>query len=191
MKQKGWWNILNLGICEPCVTPTQARSEDSPAPHLRSLMSPPHQHTPSGNLSSDLGCFNFAALELQLGGTTPQVLLFIWLLPSVQCLSRLRHGAGGLSFPWCVEKNYTIYCRPIQPTTERHTACFQFGAIKNIAAVNIFVQVPGGHVHSFIGVVFSGMKLPGHSTHRSLALVTITKQFSKVLAPIYIASSFP
>lgn len=58
VKQKGWWNMMNLGICDPRVTPTQARSEDSPASHPRSLMSSSHQHTRSGNPASALGCFD-------------------------------------------------------------------------------------------------------------------------------------
>ena len=99
------------------MAPTQARSEDSPASHPRSLMSSAHQHTPSGNPSSDLGCFNFAVLELQLSGTIQHV-LFVHLTSFTSAvsvrLSGLWHRDGSLPFPLTCETHHILQTYPVQ-----------------------------------------------------------------------------
>lgn len=68
---------------------------------------------------------------------------------------------------------------------DEHAACFQFGAITNEAF--LYKSLVG--VCSFLLAIFLRMRLLGHGTYKSLALVTTAKQFSKVVVPTYIPTS--
>ena len=114
LRHKGWWTVMNLSLCEPRATPTQARSEASPTPPMpRSLRTPPHQHTPEGTSILTGIALILPVLELHLSGTIWCVFFSIWLLSSAPCeiLRAVARSCGSLFF--------IDACHPLDDTTRQ------------------------------------------------------------------------
>lgn len=177
-------------VWPPCGPhPGQVRGQSSSPPKVPHVFCPSTH--PSGNPSSDLRCFNFAVLQLQLSGTLQHVLFVIWLLSPVQCLwGCLGCGRdGGLPFPLTCVTHHILQTYPVQHR-EAPGLFPVWGYYKHSCCEHICTSPWWTCTLISRGCIFRN-ETAGHSTNRGLTLVTTAKQFSEVLAPIYTATSFP